>query len=55
MDNKLPWRERINMLAVHPDAANRDDVAKLASELGDCLRLLEIIRRKIEEVQSKEI
>ncbi len=41
MSNELPWSERINMLAVHPDAANRDDVARMASELGDAYRLLD--------------
>lgn len=41
MSNELPWCERINMLVVNPDAANRDDVAKLASELGDAYRLVE--------------
>lgn len=34
MSNELPWSEHLNMLAVHPDAANRDDVARMASELG---------------------
>lgn len=29
----LPWIERIGMLSINPDAANRDDVARLASEL----------------------
>lgn len=31
--NALPWPERINMLSINPDAATRDDVAKLASDL----------------------
>lgn len=28
----LPWNERVNMLSIHPDAATREDVAKLAAE-----------------------
>ncbi len=55
MANELPWCERINMLSIHPDAANRDDVARLASELGDCLRLLQILRNTLEEFQVREV
>ncbi len=29
----LPWDERIVQLSIHPDAASKDDVARLASEL----------------------
>jgi hypothetical protein len=29
----LPWKQRISMLSVNPDAATRDDVASLAEEL----------------------
>ena len=43
MPNQLPWTERINMLAVNPDAATRDDVAMLAAERND----LEILLRKV--------
>jgi capsule polysaccharide export protein KpsE/RkpR len=31
----LPWSERIPMLSIHPDAATRDEVARLAAELMD--------------------
>ncbi len=31
--NELPWSERVTMLSFNPDAGNRDDMAKLASEL----------------------
>lgn len=40
MSNELPWGERVNMLSINPDAATRDDVAKLAASLGDCYRVL---------------
>lgn len=33
MSNELPWGERVNRLSVNPDAASRDDIAKLAREL----------------------
>jgi hypothetical protein len=29
----LPWKERVTMLSINPDAATRDDVASLADEL----------------------
>jgi len=29
----LSWSERVVMLSIHPDAASREDIARLASEL----------------------
>lgn len=43
----LPWSERITMLSINPDAATREDIARLAAELMEAryelLRLLGII------------
>ena len=36
-DAPLPWPERVRMLSVHPDAATRDDIARMATELSDFL------------------
>lgn len=35
MERRIPWEERVVMLSIHPDAATRDDVARLASSLRE--------------------
>lgn len=32
--NKLPWPERVNMLSINPDAATREDIARMAADLA---------------------
>ena len=29
----IPWNEKVAMLSINPDAATRDDIARMASEL----------------------
>ena len=35
LHNQLPWMERVTMLSINPDAANRNDIARMAAELSD--------------------
>lgn len=39
----LPWNERVAMLSINPDAATRDDVARLAAELMEAKRCMQDI------------
>jgi len=32
-NSKISWQERVNMLSIHPYAARRHDIAKMAAEL----------------------
>ncbi len=38
----LPWLERLHMLSINPDAATPQDIARMATNLSDILRALEI-------------
>ena len=44
--NQLPWCERVAMLSIHPDAATREDIARLASELMATKRRLRLQSRR---------
>lgn len=44
----LPWIERLNMLSVNPDAATRDDVARMAAELSMLWYNVDIALRQAE-------
>ena len=37
---KQTWPERVNMLSVNPDAANRHDIAQMAAEIQSLITLL---------------
>jgi hypothetical protein len=42
----LPWSERVNMLSINPDAATREDISKMASELSEYM-VMEMKRKDI--------
>ncbi len=46
--NELPWNERVPMLSIHPDAASRDDVARLAAELMEANKQVEQFNEALE-------
>lgn len=48
---EIPWSERVNMLSINPDAASRDDVAKMAAELSDAKAIEEERDRLREAVE----
>lgn len=39
----LPWKERVNMLSINPDAASRKDVADMAADLGEFFRVSSLV------------
>ena len=43
----LPWNERVTMLSINPDAANRNDVARMAAELMEANRNYEELMEQV--------
>ena len=41
----IPWAERVATMSVHPDIANRQDIANMASEIMELRRALSVIER----------
>ena len=44
----LPWNEKVPMLSIHPDAATRDDIARLASKLMEANKRNERLQKDID-------
>jgi hypothetical protein len=53
--HRLPWIERLPMTSINPDAATRDDVARMAAELMECRKVILDLRAKISESVSSLI
>ena len=44
----IPWNERVPMISINPEAATRDDIARMAAELVD------IQHKAVEELERPE-
>jgi hypothetical protein len=52
---RLPWFERVPMLSINPDAASRDDVARMAAQWMDYRRELVRLSEIVGEVDAEII
>jgi hypothetical protein len=48
--SRLPWEERVPLFSINPDAANSEDVARMAAELMEARRELMVARKLIWKV-----
>lgn len=49
-DTTLTWAERVAMLSVNPEAADKDDVARMAAELMEARNLIVRLGKYLEHI-----